>query len=254
MIDGTQKIDRTVPIPLYYQLKEIILGEIKNGSYKTGDLIPTENEISEMYKLSRTTVRQTISELAQEGWVYRVKSKGTFVGQPKIPQSFIRKVESYNNTIRRLGMTPSTEVLALEVRKTNRLNHSVLEAMNLTEHDKVVYLARLRFADGTPIVSVSTYLPYSSCSHLLEHDFNKEQLYSVLSLNDATRIFRIDRVAEAVAASSADVQLLNVKKGSPIHLFTSVGYNAMGEPVEYTVSRYRGDMNKFEITVFPEDS
>jgi len=254
MLDGTQKIDRSVPIPLYYQLKELILSEIKGGAYSTDELIPTENDISEMYQLSRTTVRQAISELVQEGWLYRIKSKGTFVGRPKIPQSFIRKAESYNNTILRLGMTPSTEVLALETRRADRLSHDIVNALKLSEGDQVVYLCRLRSADKIPIVTASTYLPYNKCAFLLEHNFNEEQLYSILSSNDSTRIFRINRTVEAVAATTADAQLLRIKRGSPIQLFTSLGYNAYDVPIEYTISRYRGDMNKFEITVFPEDN
>ena len=97
MLDKTNRIDKSVPIPLYFQLKELILAEIKEGRYKSGDLIPTEKEISDAFQISRTTVRQAITELVQEGRLYRVKSKGTFVAQPKITQEFIRKIESFND-------------------------------------------------------------------------------------------------------------------------------------------------------------
>ena len=77
MLLDSSKLDKSVPIPLYFQLKELILSEIKNGNYPSGSLIPTENELSEAFEISRTTVRQAITELVQEGWLYRVKSKGT---------------------------------------------------------------------------------------------------------------------------------------------------------------------------------
>ena len=111
MLNKTDRIDKSIPIPLYFQLKKLILSEIKEGNYRSGELIPTEKEISDAFQISRTTVRQAITELVQEGWLYRVKSKGTFVAQPKISQDYIRKIESFNNQIFRLGMTPSTEVL-----------------------------------------------------------------------------------------------------------------------------------------------
>ena len=79
-------LDKNVPVPLYFQLKTLILDEIKNGSYKSGELIPTENEISEMFDISRTTVRQAITELVHDGQLYRIKSKGTFVANPKVTQ------------------------------------------------------------------------------------------------------------------------------------------------------------------------
>ena len=84
-----QKLDKTVPIPLYFQLKSLLLEEIKNGGYPVDGLIPTEKELSEMFQISRTTVRQAITELVQEGWLYRIKSKGTFVARVKSKQDFI---------------------------------------------------------------------------------------------------------------------------------------------------------------------
>ena len=192
MIDGTQKIDRNVPIPLYYQLKEIILGEIKNGSYKTGDLIPTENDISEMYKLSRTTVRQTISELAQEGWVYRVKSKGTFVGKPKAPMKFKFEMESISDRIRSLGMTPSVQVKALDVQPAESIDPGIREILGLSETDKVIHTDALWLGDEVPIALAATYMSYSFCSHVMEHDLAVEPLNSVLALKDSTRLYRLE--------------------------------------------------------------
>ena len=115
-----KKLDKTTPVPLYFQLKELIMAEIKNGTYPKDSVIPTEKELSEMFDISRTTVRQAIAELVQEGWLYRVKSKGTFVSQPKINQDFIQKLESYNDQIRRTGRTPRTEVLDFKVMKASQ--------------------------------------------------------------------------------------------------------------------------------------
>jgi GntR family transcriptional regulator len=69
---GEGKLNKAVPIPLYFQLKEAILNEMKNGTYRSDDLIPTEKELSDMFQISRTTVRQAITELVQEGWLYRI--------------------------------------------------------------------------------------------------------------------------------------------------------------------------------------
>ena len=91
MLDKTDRIDKSVPIPLYFQLKELILAEIKEGHYKSGDLIPTEKEISDAFQISRTTVRQAITELVQEGRLYRVKSKGNMWPSQRSPRnSYVR--------------------------------------------------------------------------------------------------------------------------------------------------------------------
>lgn len=253
MLEKIERINKSVPIPLYFQLKELILSEIKEGTYRSGDLIPTEKDISDAFQISRTTVRQAITELVQEGWLYRVKSKGTFVSQPKISQEYIRKIESFNDQMYRMGVAPTTEVLELKTMKGTEAGDSVIKALELGASDSVIFLYRKRLADGDPIVTSKTYLPLAECEFLLTHNLRTEQLYSILSQKEETRIFRIERIVEAVEAKTEDVKLLEIKRGKPIQYFVSIGYNAYGKPIEYTLSRYRGDRNKFEVTVFPEN-
>lgn len=249
MLTDTSKIDKSVPIPLYFQLKTLILESIKSGDCPVGSMIPTEKELSEIFDISRTTIRQAITELVQEGWLYRVKSKGTFVSQPKIRQDFIKKVESFNDQILRAGMTPRTEVL--EIKKT-KADSTVAKNLNLKENAPVIYLHRKRLANEQPIVTIETYLPYDSCAFVMEHDLEKERLYSILGQNPETTIFRLERTVEAVEATADDHKYLNLNIGKPIHFFSSVGYTAFDKPIEYSLARYRGDRNSFEVTVFPD--
>lgn len=243
-------IDKAIPVPLYYQLKEWVLSEIKKGTYKSGGLIPTEKELSESFQISRTTVRQAITELVSEGWLYRVKSKGTFVSQPKINQDFVRKVESFNDQIIRSGMTPSTEVLECS---TQKATDEIARNLEIQVNSQVIYLHRKRLADGEPIVTVKTYLPHDKCAFVLGRNLEEERLYSILGEQEETRIFRVHRLIEAVEARTADVNLLDIRRGKPIQHFTSVGFNAYGRPIEYSLARYRGDRNSFEVVLSPDN-
>ncbi|WP_153731627.1 GntR family transcriptional regulator [Sporosarcina obsidiansis] len=240
------KLDKSVPIPLYFQLKELVLKQIKDGTYEVGDAIPTEKELSEIYDISRTTVRQAITELVQEGWLYRVKSKGTFVKTPKISQSFIQALGSFNDQIIDLGMTPSTEVLDFEVIE---VPEHIAPQLNLKVGEKVIYIHRRRFADNEPIVMVKTYLPYEKCKFVLDRDFVKDSLYPVLSTTKETQICKIRRLIEAVQATKYDIGNLDLTKEKVILQFISVGYNSQEEPIEYSLARYRGDKNRFEIVI-----
>ena len=82
--------DKDVPVPLYYQLKEIIREDIERGRLSPGRSIPSERELVDRYNISRMTVRQAISELVVEGYLYRQRGKGTFVAEPKIKQKLLR--------------------------------------------------------------------------------------------------------------------------------------------------------------------
>lgn len=249
MILEEGRIDKSVPIPLYYQLKEVITDEIKKGNYESGSVIPTEKNISDFYGISRITVRQAITELVQEGMLYRVKSKGTFVAQKKLQQDFMQKLETYEEQMKRLGTAPRTEVLEL---RAVYAPHVVAEKLKVEEKSEVIYLYRKRFADDVPIVLVETYLPLAGCEFLLERDMRKESLYKNLSRTEDTRICCVKRIVEAVEACTNDVKLLNIKKGKPIQRFETIGYNISGRPIEYSVARYRGDYNRFEIMIMAD--
>lgn len=238
------KLDKSIPVPLYFQLKSLLLEEIKKNEYPVDSLIPTEKEISEMFQISRTTVRQAITELVQAGWLYRIKSKGTFVARVKIKQDFIKRLEPFNEQIARTGRVPSTQLLAFEV--VDMPEH-VAEVFGAAPGTKAIYLHRRRCADGDPIVTVETYLPYEACSFILKHDMTNESMYNVLATREGTRICRVNRILEAVAANVRDVERLDMVRGKPVHLFKTIGYNQMNEPIEYSIARYRGDRNKFEI-------
>ena len=241
---GDQKLDKSVPIPLYFQLKSLLLDAIKRGDYPVDSMIPTEKELSEMFQISRTTVRQAITEMVQEGWLYRIASKGTFVARLKIKQDFIKRLETFNEQISRTGCRPSTQLLEM---KTTEMPKQLRAQFGLTGAEKFIYLHRRRFADDDPIVTVETYLPYDRCAFVLDHNFTEESLYNVLAASDKTRICRVSRVLEAVSANGQDVNNLNVRRGKPIQLSTTVGYNSADEPIEYSIARYRGDRNRFEV-------
>ena len=239
-------IDKTIPVPLFYQLKTLILDEIKQDHYKAGDMIPTAEELSNIFEISRTTIRQAITELVQEGWLYRVKGKGTFVTRPKIEHSFIKKVESFNDEMTRIGMVPSTEVLDLKIITAGP---KVAKGLKINEKDQVVYLFRKRMADGEPIVTIRTYLPYRSCAYIMEHDFEQESLYHMLSEKEETRVCMAHRTIEAVEATTEDARYMEIKPGKAIQLSTTVGYNIFSQPIEYSIARYRGDRSSFDVNI-----
>lgn len=240
-------LDKRIPIPLYYQLKMIIDSEIQNGSYHPGDLIPTEEELIAQFGISRTTVRQAITELVQEGKLYRIKSKGTFVAQGKLNQDFVVRMESFDDQITKLGKTPSTEVLDF---KLGVAPVNVSDALQIAPNESIIFLQRKRYADGSPIVVLKTYLPTRLCAFVMEHDFTTESLYNVLEARDpAYKVHHVKRVAEAIKAPQAIAKHLGIKTGDPILFFASTGYTASGVPIEYSRFYYRGDCNKFEITV-----
>ncbi|MHB8065442.1 MAG: GntR family transcriptional regulator, partial [Ruminiclostridium sp.] len=103
-------LDKSQPIPLYYQVKENLMEKIKNKYFQVGDLIPSESELQAMYDVSRITIRRAIQELVQEGYLFTQQGKGTFVSKPKASQE-LNLISSWAETMVILGMHPETKVI-----------------------------------------------------------------------------------------------------------------------------------------------
>lgn len=104
-------LDENSPLSLYYQLKNIIIDNIKNKVWALDSKIPTERELCEIYKVSRITVRQALKELESEGYLYRKQGKGTFVKG----QTFVQRLSSFysfSEEIKKTGAVPSTRIIS----------------------------------------------------------------------------------------------------------------------------------------------
>ena len=242
-------LDKSVPIPLYYQLKSILLNKIKSGVYPEGQCIPTEQQLAQSLQISRSTVRQAVAELVQEGWLERKTSKGTFVCYPESSTSYIRSFEPFHQQVRRLGKTPRTELMELKVIDASA---PLAKAMGIDPGDKVISMFRRRFADDEPMVTIHNHLPWDICSFVIGHDFQWESLYEIMTQSVDSRPVRTRTIVSAEKASSGDVNLLATKPGAPILCFQTISYNAAGKIVDYATSHYRSDSNKFEIDARPE--
>lgn len=221
----------------------------KEGKLQPGDMIPTEFELCDIFGISRTTVRQALTELVNENKFYRVKGRGTFVAQDKINQDFIKRIESFKAEMERKGYTPSSTVLNFEVVEAPI---EVAVALKLPVHSDVISLKRLRYADNEPILIANTFLPYTSCKNVLDYDMNTHSLYKILAQNISTKINKVVRNVEAVIPTKEDCELLEITKTTAVQVFHYIGYNKFDSPVEYTISRYRGDKSVFTIEQYLE--
>ena len=244
-----KKLDKNTPIPLYFQLKGTILSDIQDNCFSVGDTIPTENELVEYYHISRSTVRQAISELVQEGWLTRKASKGTFVTKPEQKSSYIRSFEPFYQQISRLGKTPRTELIDLNVITPNP---EIAKKLDLKQGQKVISMFRRRFADDIPMVTFQNYIPYDLCSFILSYDFKVHSLYELLMNNPSTQIANTKTIVSAMNATTEDIELLNVKVNTPMLYFHNISTTANGTIVDYAFAHYRGDLNKFEFDDSPK--
>ena len=229
-------------LPLYYQLSGILKREIRIGSLKQGDKLPSEKELCEKYKISRTTVRQALLSLVNEGLLYRKQGKGTFVARPKLSRSLV-EVYSFSRDMKKLGLTPSSKVLEQKIiPATEDLARNL--SLKVGE-DKVIKLTRIRLANNEPLLIETAYIPYNLAPSLIKEDMEHNSLYSIL--NEKYQLFFSHAVEtyEAISIGRKEARLLKCRSLSPGFFIERMAYIEDDTPVELTNSIIRADRCKF---------
>jgi len=244
-IAGT--IDKASPVPFYYQLRQLLERAVADRVLAAGDQIPTEASLCERYDVSRTVVRQALSDLERTGLVTRLKGKGTFVAQPKVSEFVAQSLTSLHEDLSARGERLETKVLRLEAEP---VSPHVAAMLQLPESEQIVLLERLRFLRSEPLVVTTAYMPYSICARILELDMSDRSLFETYEQELGLKLHRGSRAMEARAATTEIAHHLGVPEGSPILAFSGVTYLDDGRPVEYFIGLHRGDRSRFETELF----
>ncbi len=237
-------VDHDSPIPFYVQVKKSLQGAIEQGKWRPGDQLPGEMELCEQFDVSRTVIRQALSDMVHEGYVVRRKGKGTFVAEPKIRESLVQKLTGFYQDMAERGHEPISRVLRSEVVPASGVIATYLE---IDPGTAVTEIERLRFVEDEPIVLVTTYLPEDLCPSLAEADLERRSLYELLETKYGLIIARGRRTVQAVPANQYEADHLDVKRGAPLILLDSVSYLEDGTPIEYYHALHRGDRSQFDV-------
>lgn len=239
------KVDRNIPVPMYYQIEKFFMDKIRDGSIEAGECIPPELELMEAFGVSRATVRQAINNLVMQDVLVREKGRGTFVKKPKVQGTSLQMLESFQEEMSKKGYKPRTQVLELSVVQGN---DEVNQKLRLSPDSKLIYLRRRRFVDDMPVLYFETYLPYDRFAGLEKEDLEKNSLYTLLETKYGCRVDKVVRRIETQNATSEAANMLKIKKHSAIFAVSFTGYSS-DEPVEYSSTIYRGDTMEFVVEV-----
>lgn len=228
----TMVLNRSSPVPLYFQLAQHIENEIRSGNLTSGDRLENEVKIAEELGLSRPTVRAAFSYLVDKGLVLRRRGQGTVVTKGKVSRSV--KLTSLFDDLAEAGKSPTTKVIHNEVVKASDL---VKRALELADDQFVIYLERLRFGDGEPIALMHNFIPTSlvtmSNEMLEQHGF-----YELLRAGGVFPDHATQRIS-AKNSSTNESLLLDEPRGTALLTMERTTFDAAGRAIEFGQHVYR---------------
>ena len=231
------QINRASPLPLYHQLYELLRGQILSGRWQPGDILPPESELIETYEVSRTTVRQVLDMLVNEGLIYRQRGRGSFVSHPTVEQTLVRII-SFTDDMRQRGFEAGTEVIASDLVPAPS---DIARRLEVKPGEELARIKRLRLADGEPMSVEESFLVHRHCPGILAGDYARNPLRVALLEDHGIRWSYARQRIRAILAPAELARLLAVEPDSALLFIERVSFSQANIPVEFLWITYRAD-------------
>jgi GntR family transcriptional regulator len=227
-------------VPRYYEIEQALRARI--AELKADDPLPSDAMLCHEFGVSRMTARNAVQRLTQEGLVYRVPGRGTFVAEPPVHRQ-AGSLLSFTEEMRRRGRVPSSRLLAREVREPRPAEASRLQ---LDPGDEVIAVRRLRVADDEPLAIEEAVFPATIAPLIQRADLERSSLHDTLVEGGHVPTMGRARLG-AEAAGTDDALLLDIVPGSPLLVEKRVIHDQDGNPLELCESRYAGDRYGLDV-------
>lgn len=232
----------TTNFPLYTQVANKLRFDIENGKYIKGEKIPTENELCQIYNVSRITIRNALEELEKEHLLLRKQGKGTFVAREKFRRD-ISRGSSFTQICLENGQIPGAKVIKSLIEDANEAD---IAELKLDSASKVIVIERIRYADNIPVALEISRFP-ERFSFLLDEDFNNKSLISLLLEKYKISFTCCTKVIELIYANYEMARYLSLTDCYPLISLTSLSCDSDGNPAHRSLQYVVGDKFKFYL-------
>ena len=242
MSDLFGDLDRSSPVPLYYQVARQIEQAIEGGKLLPGSRLDNEIHLADRLGLSRPTMRRAIQQLVDKGLLVRKRGVGTQVVHGQVTRPV--ELTSLHDDLAQSGQQPTTRVLLHEVLSAP---DDVAVSLAVSPGAAVLHTRRLRSSTGEPLAVLENWLP-APFTDIGEQLLVERGLYQVLrSRGVGMRVAR-QRIG-ARRGTTEECQLLDERRGSPLLTMERTTHDDSGRIVEFGRHVYRASRYAFEVTL-----
>jgi GntR family transcriptional regulator len=231
--------------PLYVQIKELLRNRILDGVYPPHAQLPSESEMMAAFDVSRITVRQALGDLENEGLIFRLHGKGSFVSKPKAFQD-LGRLQGFGEAMRQMGHETFSRVLGM---RTILPSPQVRERLALGKRAHATELRRIRYLNREPISLDVSYLPVAIGKRLEKEDLAARDVFVILENDYGFALGHADLQIGARLADETLAPHLQVQEGAPVLFIERMTHCADGTPVDYEYLYYRADAFQYRVRV-----
>ncbi len=234
-------------IPLYMQIKDLLVARVTEGEWVPGDIIPSEMQLARELNVSQGTVRKAITELVENNVLVRRQGRGTFVATHDGDRALFHFFHIVNDNGTKI--LPESKTLSCRRKRASRQEASKL---NLSSGAQVVCIDRIRILDNQPTLIETIILPAELFGDLGQRQARNlpNTLYELYETQFGITIHRADEQLRAVAATDRDASLLGLEAGSPLLEIARTALTLDGTPVELRISRCSTSKHYYQNAVF----
>lgn len=225
------------PIPLYYQLAQILRSQIHAQEYKPKDALPTEEELIRTFAISRTTVRQALQLLLNEGLIVRLAGRGTFVTEEHTTRQRDWSVESLEGIV---GAGYETKLKFLGESRVPA-SDGIAQSLGLPAGAQIVKLRKVEFVNGKPFFHITLYLPPDVAERIPRALVEQRPVFVLIEEYCGCRIQEARQWVDASLASAEVARHLKLRAGDPVLLVERHFLDTAGRVVEVAIDHYRTD-------------
>jgi GntR family transcriptional regulator len=237
-----RSLDPNSPIPLYHQLKQLLVDSITSGELEPGDSLPSEHTLEDVLHVSRSTIRRAMSELEHEGYIYRQRGRPTMVSARPVYHG-TTAIAGFGDDMRSQGCRPWSTVLGVSIICADEY---LAERLKIEVGEEVITAHRLRLADEMPVCIERPHLPLAKVGPISPRDIEGEKsLYHYLREKLGIRPANVEEIVEVVSADDETASLLQISSKSPVVRLQRTVFDDKGECMEYAISLWRTDRFRY---------
>jgi GntR family transcriptional regulator len=235
-------ISRGSPVPLHHQLRHLLQDQIERGTLRPGQQIPHERQYAEHLGISLAPVRQALLELVRQGYLLRVRGKGTFVRDDKVVEK-INLLGSFTDSLRSQGLAPAFTVICAEAKPPPPEVRGVFGG----RPRRLFRLDRLASVAGGPLALLTAWLDPARFPELAAQDFTKVPLYATLERLYGVQMGRALSTIEVVQVKDDEANLLQLPPGASALRVQGTTFDQDDRATEVSRVLYRADRFRFSL-------